>query len=124
MGRVRYDPHQCSQNHKVHYGSGFPVFQGQIRQDGYGLGGLLSGIFRAAVPMLKPIAKGLAKTALKTGGRVLSDVVGGKRSFGDSLRTRVSETMDEKLHAPYQTTPRRKKKRLTRRGRRKVDILD
>lgn len=64
MGRTQYDPVLCRANHNLHYGSGFPVFRGEIRQDGYGLGGIFSGLARGMMSAAKPIAK-MAITSLK-----------------------------------------------------------
>lgn len=69
-------------------GSGMPVFQGSRGQRGHGLGSMLSGLFRSAMPMLQ---RGLAifgKQALKTGLEVANDMADGS-SFSDSARRRV-----------------------------------
>lgn len=126
MGRTRYDPSMCSSNHKLHYGSGFPVFRGDVRQDGYGLGGMLSGLFRHIVPVLKPIAKSFAKSALKTGGRVVSDVISGRQpNIGEAVRKRVAETIDDAVTTkiPKRSGSTNKRVRQKQR-RRKSDILD
>ena len=49
-------------------------------QRGYGLGGLLKGLFRAAVPLLKQGAKVVGRTALKTGAQVAGDVLQGQNN--------------------------------------------
>ncbi len=64
MGRIAYDPSTCAQNHMLHYGSGYPVFKGELRQDGYGLGSMLSGIARSILPVLKPLGKKIISSAL------------------------------------------------------------
>lgn len=98
MGRVAFDKSRCRHLHHLHYGSGMPVFRGELRQDGYGIGGLLSGLFRRALPVLAPVlksgAKALANTALKTGRRVLSDVVSDRRGFKESLQKHVGDALD------------------------------
>ena len=43
MGRVPYNPEACARTHMMHYGSGLPVFRGEFRQYGHGLGSLLAG---------------------------------------------------------------------------------
>lgn len=121
MGRIKYDKLSCQQNHKLHYGSGLPVFHGDIRQEGYGLGGLLSGLFRQVIPILKPVAKSLATTAFRTGGKVLSDVLTDKRSLTGALKNRVAESINDALDLP----PQKKRKTVRRsRKRRQTDILD
>ena len=69
--RVPYIPDRSV--YKLHYnsaGGGLPVFRG-VYQDG---SGLLSNIFRSALPILKSAGK----TLLKSGARALTDVVEGK----------------------------------------------
>ena len=75
-------------------GNGVPVFQGSRGQRGHGLGSILSGFFRTAMPILK---RGLAifgREALRTGAKIANDVAEGE-SFGDSTRKRVRERINE-----------------------------
>lgn len=120
MGRVRIDRDSCKYNHALHYGSGLPVFRGDIRQDGFGLGAILGGLLRQAVPVLKPMVKSLAKTALRTGSRVLSDVVDNKKTFGEAVKDQFIESVDSALTEKKKPN---KRKRVARK-RRRVDILD
>ncbi|MED5363038.1 MAG: hypothetical protein VX790_02535, partial [Bacteroidota bacterium] len=60
------------------YGGNLPAFHGVRVQRGYGLGGLLKGLFRAAVPLFKQGAKTVGRTALKTGAKVAKDVLQGQ----------------------------------------------
>ena len=62
------------------------VFQGARGQRGHGIGSVLSGLFRSALPMLK----NFGRKALQTGLNVATDVVEGN-SFKDSLRKRVPD---------------------------------
>ena len=62
-------------------GSGMNVFHGSRGQRGHGLGSMLSGLFRSALPMLK----NFGRNALQTGLNVATDVVEGT-SFRDSLQ--------------------------------------
>jgi hypothetical protein len=98
MGRVQIDPEKCKEIHHVHYGSGLPVFKGEFRQQGYGLGGLLSGLARTVLPIIAPIAKSLAKTVLSTGldtgRRIASDVISGKDTLKSSAKKRISAAID------------------------------
>ena len=73
-------------------GSGLPVFQGSRGQRGHGLGSMLSGLFRSAVPMLKRGLATFGKHALKTGLEIAGDVAEGK-SFKDSARERIVPTI-------------------------------
>ena len=59
-----------------------PVFVGPGNQRGYGLGGILSGLFRTAIPIVKrgaaSLAKEAGKEALTTGAGILEDVMAGE----------------------------------------------
>lgn len=77
-----------------HYGGNLPAFHGVRIQRGYGLGGLLKGLFRAAVPLFKQGAKVVGRTALKTGARVARDVLQGQ-DLKSSLKTRGSQAQQE-----------------------------
>lgn len=74
--RVTYIPNrQLYQDHyRVVGPSGLPVFHG-VYQDG---SGLLSNIFRAALPILKSSAISAGKTLLSSGAKAFSDVVAGR----------------------------------------------
>ena len=76
------------------YGGNLSAFHGARVQRGYGLGGLLKGLFRAAVPLFKQGAKAVGRTALKTGARVASDVLQGQ-DIKSSLKTRGSQARQE-----------------------------
>ena len=67
-------------------GNGMNVFQEACGQRVHGLGSVLSGLFRSALPMIK----NFGRNALQTGLNVATDVVEGT-SFKDSLRKRVSD---------------------------------
>ena len=57
-------------------GGGLPVFIGGS-QRGHGLGGILSGLARMVVPVLKRGGKSLIKETFRTGVDILGDVVSG-----------------------------------------------
>ena len=71
---------------------GFPVFRGSRMQRGYGIGSVLSGMLRAAVPFLRRGAQALGKQALRTGLDVGRDVLSG-RKLKDSARQRSLQTV-------------------------------
>ncbi|KAJ8048251.1 hypothetical protein HOLleu_00494 [Holothuria leucospilota] len=68
-------------------GHGLPVFRGGRGQRGHGIGNILGGLFRSAVPLLKKGAKALGKEALRTGMAVAGDVLDG-RSLKSSVKSR------------------------------------
>ena len=120
----------CSRIHHLHYGSGLPVFKGDIHQEGYGIGGFLSGLFRKALPVVAPMlkkgAEALARTAIKTGSNILSDVVTNRRGFKDSLKARLGETFEsnppspKKRARPQTVSGSRNKPRVSKRKRKRV----
>lgn len=60
MGKIRYN-RDCRKLHHLHHGSGHPVFRGELMQEGYGVGGLISGLFRKAIPYLLHFLKKVQK---------------------------------------------------------------
>lgn len=78
---------------------GGAYFSGKLFQQGYGqrgrgIGSILGGLFKRALPFLSSASKTIGKAALKTGANVLADTVEG-RDFGNSLRNRMRETSGE-----------------------------
>lgn len=55
-----------------------PIFRGEQTQRGYGLGSVLTGLFKSATPLLKKGAASLGRTLLKTGVNVAKDALQGK----------------------------------------------
>src|SRR6188768_1468366 len=121
-------------------GSGMSVFQGYQGQRGHGLGSMLSGLFRSAVPMLKRGLATFGKHALKTGLEIASDVADGS-SFKDSAKARILPTIlpgikrfaEEEIFSKQSGSGKRrktrrkvsKKRRVSRRSRKtKKDIFD
>lgn len=75
------DPHFFDQYYlnQVGSGTGLPVYHGSTRlQRGYGLGGLLGGLFRSAMPLLKKGAMTVGRQALQTGVDIAQDVISGQ----------------------------------------------
>ena len=71
-------------------GNGMPIFVGTRGQRGHGLGSLLGGFFRSALPMLKRGLATFGKHALKTGLEIANDVVEGE-SIKEAAKRRVPE---------------------------------
>jgi len=59
-------------------GGGLPVFTGPVTQRGYGIGGALKGVFRAALPFIKQGMRLIGEQALSSGTDLLGDIVAGK----------------------------------------------
>jgi len=110
-------------------GSGLPIFQGSRGQRGHGLGSMLSGLFRSAVPMIKRGLATFGKHALKTGLEIASDVADGA-SFKDSAKARILPSIlpgikrfaDEEIFSNQSGSGRRRKtsKRRKSSKRRKI----
>ena len=75
-------------NSQFGHGAQLPAYGGVARQKGHGIGSLIGGLLRSAVPLLGRLGKSVAKSAgralLSTGKNVLTDVLQGK-----SLKTSV-----------------------------------
>ena len=74
--------------------NGLPVFHGSRVQKGHGLGNLLSGLVRSAVPLFKIGARALGKKALKTGIQIADDVNAGKDDK-ESIKSRMQRSGQE-----------------------------
>lgn len=74
-------------------GIDIPVFRGTRFQKGYGIGSLLSGLFRSALPVIKKGAMSLGKSALKTGLNIAKDTIEGK-----SLKNSISNNLRQTGH--------------------------
>ena len=80
--------------YRAQSGSGVPIFHGYRGQRGHGLGSILSGFFRSAMPILRRGLSFFGKEALRTGAKIATDVADGQ-SLGDSAKRRVSERINE-----------------------------
>ena len=72
-------------------GQGVPVFEGVNLQRGYGLGGILGGLLRSALPILRRGARALGRRALKTGMDIAKDTLNGD-NFKSATKRRLKET--------------------------------
>ncbi len=94
MYREPIHPHQRSSFYDNYYtkqvGSALPVFHGSSIQYGEGLGNLLSGLFRSAMPLLKQGAATLGRTALQTSADIVEDALSGK-NIKSSVKSRVRQ---------------------------------
>lgn len=117
--REMYEDYYMSQS-----GNGVPVFQGARGQRGHGLGSILSGLFRSAVPILKKGLSFFGKQALRTGAQIANDVADG-RSFKDSAKKRVGDTINQYVPGFIpQSGSGKRRRRIKRRKLGKKDIFD
>ena len=93
-------------------------FQGARYQRGSGLGSILSGLVRSAVPMVMPGLKAVGKEVLKGGLNVLGDVVQGRDSIKQATKRRFVEGATNLLRPPPPRRRRRTIKRAHVKGRR------
>jgi hypothetical protein len=108
------------------HGNGTPIFQGYRGQRGHGLGSILSGFFRSALPIFKQGLKLFGREALRTGAKIATDVADGQ-SLGDSARSRIRERINEQFpNFISQSGSGKRRRRIKRRRtkRAKKDIFD
>ena len=76
--RVHYRPNSILYDnyYKNQVGHGLPVYVGGMK--GRGLGSVLSGLLRTAVPLLKKGRKALLKEGVRSGLGVAQDILSGK----------------------------------------------
>lgn len=95
--------HYCAQR-----GGSIPVFIGNPIQRGSGLGRLLSGLVKSALPILK---KTVLPAVVKSGREVLSDVVVKKKGIKQALLDSGSKRIDELFSPKAPVTGNKAKKR-------------
>lgn len=94
-----------------------PVFSGAPYQKGFGLGNVLAGLMKAALPIVKKGAVSLGKTALRTGLKTARDAIGGKNlksAFLNNVRDAGSEVLNNSVN--YALSPRRGNKSVKRKA--------
>lgn len=128
--RVRYTPNAKLYNdyYNNQSGYGLPVYTGGMR--GRGLGSVLSGLFRAAVPLLKKGGKALLKEGVSSGLQVANDVLAGtnlkkavkKRAQGSGRRLlkRAIGQFNAPPGEPVAKRIRRRKRVKQSKGRRDI----
>ena len=97
-------------------GGSIPVFSGAKYQRGHGIGSILSGVMKMALPVLKKGALTLGKTTLSTGMNIARDKLAGKslqQSFQDNLKIAGSDLVSRAMNSFSQP---RKRQAPPRRG--------
>lgn len=107
--------------------SGDGVFQGYRGQRGHGLGSILSGFFRSAMPLLKRGLAFFGRQAMHTGSQIASDVAEGQ-NFGTSAKKRISDRINQYVPGliPQSGSGKRRrsiKRRAKRVKRAKIDVF-
>ena len=80
--------------HYAQSGYGVPVFVGYRGQRGHGLGSILSGFFRSALPIIRRGLGIFGREALSTGSKIANDVADGKNIL-ESAKHRVTERIND-----------------------------
>ena len=111
-------------------GNGLPVFVGGGMK-GNGLGNVLSGLFRTAIPLLKRGGKALLKEGLRTGLNVANDVIEGQniKSAIKSRSKNAGKRLLTNAIGEFQTSappgePAIKRRRQTKRTKQHKDIFN
>ena len=106
----RYYHNQCG------LGADLPMYGGVPMQRGHGLGNILRGVFKAAVPIVMPLlkrgAQKLGNVALNTGKNVVADIVRGD-DVKSSLKRRGRESLGELFGVPIKKIKRNGRNRHT-----------
>jgi len=117
--------------YKEHYGAGLnSAFIGDLVQDGYGLGGFLSGLAKNIIPIVMPFikstAKSVGKTLVKKGADVFKDVVVEKKNLKGSVKRHAESGLDEILENLSKQSGKGKTSSRCKVKRRKIetDIFD
>ena len=119
-----------------HIGGSMPVFRGATMQRGYGLGGMLKGLFKSAVPLLKQSGKLFGKRALQSGINIAQNVMKGnhlKNASTTELKRITKQIKPSSRSGKKKLSTMHKKKskgrptiifRKTKKRKRSPDIFD
>ena len=80
MVLIPYNQSRANDDYRNNFeqSGGINVYAGSQFQKGHGIGNVLSGLFRSALPLIKKGAASLGKTAIQTGVNILNDGLQGK----------------------------------------------
>jgi hypothetical protein len=106
------------EDYYLQQGRGVPIFQGSRGQRGHGLGSMLSGLFRSALPMIKSGLASFGKQALRTGAQIVGDVADGQ-GFSESAQKRLREGI-KSFVSPYSGSVQSGGGRRRKRSKRKL----
>ena len=84
------DSKNLYEDYYVQQSGGLPAFHGVQFQRGYGIGSVLGGLFRSALPLIKQGAKTIGKEAVRGAARFASDLMEGKKASA-ALENRFKE---------------------------------
>lgn len=110
-------------------GHALPVYRGYSSQYGYGLGNILGGVVRAAVPLIANVAKKAGSKLLSEGIDMLERKITKRKASGPPQKPVMKRRKVTSIAAAA-AVPNKKAARAPRgfrprrRGRRKLDIFD
>lgn len=98
----RCDPNLYNKYYTQTGSGGMEVFAGLPYQNGYGIGSMLGALFRTIIPaigrtvapLVKSGAKAIGRSVIRTGGRVLKDVISKRQGIKNSLRTHAKQELE------------------------------
>ena len=70
-------------------GHGLPVYHGYASQYGHGLGNILGGIVRSAIPFVKPVLKSVGRNIVLDGTKKIQRALQKKKGVKRSKRKKV-----------------------------------
>lgn len=105
----------CCDYYKGQAGGNIPFYAGSTVQHGGGVGDILKGLFRSAVPMMKAVGKKVLPKLARVGLKTVNDIVVKKQTPKQALFANVTKELQGK---PGKTIKgvRRGIKRKRRRG--------
>lgn len=120
MSLVPYNGSQIDSDYNQSYdnsNASIPIYSGSVYQRGHGLGNILSGFMKVAMPIVKKGAISLGKTALKTGLNIAKDSASGtnfRSAISNNMKAAGHELFDKTInHITKSSNKKRKRKRNT-----------
>jgi hypothetical protein len=117
MRRIPYHSNkELYRRHYCQHGKGFPVYKGEFHQQGYGLGGILSSMFKSVIPLAMPVIKKMGKRLLSSGVKVARNVIVKKRPIKRALQEEAIQQFD-RLTTPNSNVIKSRKMRHVKKNR-------
>lgn len=106
-------------------GHALPVYKGYSSQYGYGLGNILGGVVRAAVPFMASMAKKAGSKLVREGINMLERKITKRKATKPPQKHSVKRRKVARApRAAVNKKPLRTTRTIRSRGRRKLDIFD
>jgi hypothetical protein len=111
--RSSYKPDDacCCDYYNGQAGGGMPYYSGTTLQHGAGVGDILKGLFRSAVPILKSIGKKVLPKIARAGIRTVSDIVLRKKNPKHALIANAGRELEGLIGDTIKAGKSRGKKR-------------